>query len=67
MKTFHVQTFSHVKAIQVVRAESAEEALQMADKAMKESLLRKMQEVDVHPDLVSMRGHAGAEGTPIEI
>jgi len=67
MRTFHVQTYSHVKGVQVIRADTPEEALAKADADMKESLERLIRTTELHPDIVQISGNSGAEGTPIEI
>lgn len=67
MKTYHVETFSNVKAIRRIEAESAEEALATVDAEMKESLERLIKTTEVHPDVLQISGYAGASGTPVEV
>ena len=57
-----VQTYSNVKGLQRVEANSPEEAKAKADAEMKESLERLIRTTDMHPDVLQISGTAGAEG-----
>ncbi len=62
MKNYLVPTYSNVKAIRRIQANSAEEAKTIVDAEMKESLERLIRTTEMHPDIILIRGIAGAEG-----
>lgn len=66
LKTYHVHTFSEVRAIREIKASSPVEAYEIVDAEMKESIERLMRTTEMHPDIKQIRGHAGAEGDPYE-
>lgn len=61
-KKYYVDTFSVVNATQIVFANSKNEAFEIADREMKESLKRKIEEAPPNELIVdgSLHGRAGA-------